>query len=98
MNRKKQLEQLLEDCKKAENALITKIGDAMTMPDTTKVRLWNEVTPFVKSAVESVIREGGHFDHNSLKENCYRKLMMVICGENVFELLDKITARETTIS
>lgn len=90
MGREQDLERQMQECRKAKEALITKTGECMGLADNAKAKMWNAVAPFIKSAVETKIKDGTWPETNEFRNLIYDKAMTALLGEGYSDLLAKL--------
>ncbi len=89
MGRLKELEEKLAEAKRAQQAVLDKIGECLSVPVTTKAKMWDAVVPFIKTACQHCIDSGG-WNQQELKEVVFEKAMKAVLGEDAFSHLEKI--------
>ena len=89
MSKEQELERQLVACRAAKEALRNKLDGCMMMPDAQKAKIYNIVTPVIKTAIERHIC-GSKINRHELADFLLDKYFKALCGEDVFDNLNKV--------
>lgn len=87
MSKIAELERQIAAMKKAENSIKDRTAGLMTLPDGEKKKLWDELCPFIKTAVDGKLK-GADIDFNELKNILCKHALKVVLGEENVKSLE----------
>lgn len=89
MGKRQELERQLEAAKKAENALLNKLDECMTLPDQAKAKIYDKVVPFLRAHVKSKI-DTGVWEIREVQIQVTDALVKAVFGEDALDNLNRV--------
>lgn len=92
MGREQDLERQLSELKKSKESLLSKIDVCMNVNDQQKARVYDQVVPLIRTAIEQKTKNGVWVEkcEDGIDRIVFDKLLKAVFGDEVRENLGRV--------